>query len=158
MSCWQPMLLALHEQRDLAPLERPVGVAKGAGAVLLAFRRTDALGVAVVQGLLDLGADFFLGCVAQTITAALLETLDQRMDIDAVCLEQTLQSEYGGDDFAVTGRGQPADDIPQPRAAPVVVATTNKLERERQGSPPAAGVVSANAASPILGIVEAARQ
>ena len=42
--------------------------------------------------------------------------------------------------------------------APVVVATANELERERQGSPPAAAVVSAHAAPPILGIVEAARQ
>jgi hypothetical protein len=52
VTCGQPVLLALHEQRDLAPLERPVSVAKGAGAVLLAFCRTHALGIALVEGLL----------------------------------------------------------------------------------------------------------
>src|SRR5215471_5133688 len=103
MSRRQPMLLALHEQRDLAPLERPVGVAKGAGAVLLCFRRLDALGVALVEGLLALGADLFFGSVAQTITAAVLQMLDQRMNIDAVRFEQTLQCEHGSDDFAVAG-------------------------------------------------------
>ena len=70
------MLLALHEQRDLAPLERPVGVAKGAGAMLPAFCRTHALGIPLVEGLLDLGADLFLGSVTQTITTAVLQMLD----------------------------------------------------------------------------------
>src|SRR5262245_12646331 len=101
MSRWQPVLLAPQEQRGLAPLERPVGVAKGAGAVLLAFCSAHAFGIAVVEGLLDLGADLFLGSVAQTITAAVLEMLDQHMNVDAVRLEQALQSEHGGDDFAV---------------------------------------------------------
>src|SRR5262245_10629137 len=140
MSGGQPMLLALHEQRDLTPLERPVSVAKGAGAVLLAFCRAHAFGIAVVEGLLDLGADLFLGSVAQTITATLLEMLDQRMNVDAVRFEQTLQSEHAGNDFAVAGRDQPADDIAQTRAAPVIVATANKLERERHGFTPSSGL------------------
>src|SRR5262245_32624718 len=80
------------------------------------------------------------------------------MNIDAVRVKQALQGEYGGDDFAVGGRGQPADDVAQARAAPVIVATSNELGRERHGSPPTAGVVSTHTAPPILGIVEAARQ
>src|SRR5262245_31137982 len=108
----QPMLLALHEQRDLAPLELSVGIAKGPGTVLLCFRRLDAPGVALVEGLLDFGAHLFLDSVAQPATAV-LQMLDQRMNVHAMRLEQALQSEYGGDDFAFAGRGQPADDIAQ---------------------------------------------
>ena len=79
------MLLALQEQCDLAPLERPVSVAKGAGAVLLAFCRTHALGIALAVGLLHFEPYLLLGGVAQP-AAAVLEMLDQRMNVDAVRL------------------------------------------------------------------------
>ena len=80
--------------------------------MLLCFGRLDAFGVALVEGLLDFGAHLFLDSVAQPATAV-LQMLDQRMNVDAVRVEQTLQSEYGGDDFPVAGRNQPADDIAQ---------------------------------------------
>jgi hypothetical protein len=66
------------------------------------LRHLDALGEALVEGLLDFGAHHLLDGVAQPAAA---------VHIDAVRLQQTLQREHGSDDFAVAGRGQPADDI-----------------------------------------------
>ena len=61
----EPMLLTLHVERDLLPIELAVGVTERAGTVLLAFRRRDALGVADGTGILDLAADFLLVVLAQ---------------------------------------------------------------------------------------------
>src|SRR5262249_22634679 len=67
----KPMLLALTVERDLGPFGGTVGVAEGAGAVLLAFRRPHTLGVTFEAGLLDGGADLLFGLLGQTPTAGL---------------------------------------------------------------------------------------
>src|SRR5215475_4926067 len=65
------VLLTLAVARDLDPLERAIGVTERAGAVLLAFRRPHALGVAFDAGAFDRSADFLLIGVAQAAAAVL---------------------------------------------------------------------------------------
>src|SRR5262249_6981612 len=67
------LLLPLTVKRNLAPFERAVGVAEGAGAMLLAFRRFHPFGVADGAGVLDLAADLLFISVAQA--AAVLDMI-----------------------------------------------------------------------------------
>src|SRR5262245_25651907 len=80
----EPMFLALAVERDLGPFEGTVGVAKGAGAVLLAFRRLHTLGVTFDASLLDGGAD--LPLVVLTQTTAILDVIGEIKKAQAMVL------------------------------------------------------------------------
>src|SRR5262245_61944661 len=69
------VLLTLAVERDLGPLGRAVGVAEGAGAVLLAFRRPHALGVADGARVLDLATNSLLVGVAQAAAVCVLDVI-----------------------------------------------------------------------------------
>src|SRR5262249_2479887 len=84
----EPVFFTLHKQRDLGPFEGTVGVAEGAGAVLLAFRRLHALGVTFDASLLDGGADLPLVVLAQA-TAAILDMIGEIKKAQAMALQQT---------------------------------------------------------------------
>src|SRR5262249_431310 len=82
------LLLALDKERDLGPFERAIGVAKGAGAVLLGFGRPDTLGVAGGARVLDLAADFLLVVLAQAAAVCILDVIGERMKATAVGFQQ----------------------------------------------------------------------
>src|SRR6516225_7659046 len=104
----KPVFLALHEQRDLTPLQRPIGVAKCAGAVLLAFRRRHALGIAFDAGLLDGGADLLLSLLGQ---AAGLDVIGELVEALPVGLQQARDRAQRGKGLALAARCQQADRL-----------------------------------------------
>src|SRR5215470_13423218 len=85
------VLLTLAEERDLGPLERAVGVTERAGAVLPAFRRLYALGVAFDAGAFDRSVDFLLVGLTQA-TTAIFNVLGKRMKALAIGLQQARDS------------------------------------------------------------------
>ena len=60
----EPELLALAVKRHFGPLERPIGVAERAGAVLPGLRCIHSFGVAKSARVLDLAADLPLVVLA----------------------------------------------------------------------------------------------
>src|SRR5262249_47618603 len=92
MLAGEPLLLALGVKRDFGPFERPVGVAKRTGAVLLGLRRFHPLGVADGAGVFDLAADLLLllllVVLAQAAAVCVLDVIGERMKAIAVGLQQ----------------------------------------------------------------------
>src|SRR5262249_3092397 len=115
----EPMFLALHVARDLGPLGRAIGVAKRAGAVLLAFRRLHALGIANGARFPDRTPIFLLIGVAQT-AAAILNMIGEIKKAQAMALQQTRHSAQRCKGLALTIRHQPTNDVAKPRAVTVV--------------------------------------
>src|SRR6516164_3366407 len=103
------VFLTLAVARDLGPLERTIGVAEGAGAVLLAFRRFHALGVALDAGTLDRGADLLLVSVAQAVAVCVLDVIGKRMKAMAVGFQQARDGTQRSKGLALTVGGQQAD-------------------------------------------------
>src|SRR5262245_18904744 len=105
----EPMLLTLAVERDLGPLERAVGIAAGAGAVLLACRHLHALGVANGARALDLAADLLLVSVAQAAAVCVLDVIGERMKAMAVGFQQARDGTQCSKGLALTAGGQQAD-------------------------------------------------
>src|SRR5215472_17135329 len=103
------VLLTLAVERDLGPLERAVGVAEGACAVLLAFRRLYALGVAFDAGAFDRSVDFLLIGVAQAAAVCALDVIGERMKAIAVGFQQARDGAQCSKGLALTVGGQQAD-------------------------------------------------
>ena len=98
------MLLTLAVKRYLGPLERPIGVAERAGAVLPGLRRLDAFGVADGAGVLDLAADFLPVVFAQA--AAVLDVIGERMKGTAMGFQQARDGTKRGKGFTLAVRCQ----------------------------------------------------
>ena len=103
MPVGKALLLALDKERDLGPFERAIGVAEGAGAVLLAFRCFHALGVALDAGALDRGADLLLVGFAQA-ASAIFDVLGKRMKALAIGLQQARDSAQRSEGFTLAVR------------------------------------------------------
>jgi len=97
----QAIYLAFHEQRHLAELEFAVGTEPR-------LRRSNALLVANLMGLLDLSSDLFLIFFAYP---AVLDPLGERVNVGPVGVQQAQHGVHGSDDLAIAARGQPANDI-----------------------------------------------
>ena len=121
----QPMLLALAVERDLGPFGRTIGIAEGAGPVLLGLCRCDALGVTNGARVLDLGENLLLIVLGQT---AVLDVIGKRVKALVIGLEQTRDSAQSREGFAPAVRCQQADRLGQ---------RDGELARQRQGSSPA---------------------
>src|SRR5262249_46657386 len=106
----EAVLLTLDKERDLAPLQRPIGVAEGAGAVLLAFRCFDALSVAFDASLLDDGADLLLGLFGQ---AASLDVIGELVEALPVGFQQSRDRTQRGNDLALPTPCHQADRLAQ---------------------------------------------
>src|SRR6516225_247570 len=104
----EPLLLPLAVTRDFGPFERAVGVAEGAGAVLLAFRRPHTLGVAFDAGAFDRSADLLLVGFAQAATAA-LDVIGKRVKALVIGLQQARDGAQRGKGLAPAVRRQQAD-------------------------------------------------
>src|SRR5262249_31111775 len=107
---------------------RAIGVAEGAGAVLLVLCRLHTFGIAERVRVLDFDADLFLVGVGQTTTV--LNVFGKRMKVDAARLEHTPQGHDAGDNLAVLVNTESANDVAQPRTA-AVVATGGQFTRQR---------------------------
>src|SRR5262249_53548537 len=83
----EPMFLALHVARDLGPLERAVSITKRAGAVLLAFPRSHALGVANGARVLDRTTNFLLISLAQAAAVCVLDVIGELVEALPVDLQ-----------------------------------------------------------------------
>src|SRR6516162_592292 len=94
------MLLALDKECDLGPFERAIGVAKGAGAVLLALRRRDAFGVTNDARVLDRGADLLLVGFAQA-APAVLDVIGEVEKATIVFLQFARHCAHGGKSYAL---------------------------------------------------------
>src|SRR6516165_11338449 len=93
------VFLTLAVARDLGPLERAVGVAEGAGAVLLAFRRFHALGIAFDAGAFDRSVDLLLVGVAQA-APAIFDMIGKRVKALAIGLQQARDGAQRGKGLA----------------------------------------------------------
>ena len=94
------LLLALDKERDLDPFERAIGVAKGAGAVLLALRRRDAFGVTNDARVLDRSADLLLVGLAQA-APAVLDVIGEVEKATIVFLQFARHCAHGGKSYAL---------------------------------------------------------
>src|SRR6516162_4537662 len=96
MPLGKALLLALDKERDFGPFERAIGVAEGAGAVLLAFRCFHALGVALDAGALDRGADLLLVGFAQA-ASTVFDVVGKLVEGRSVGFQQARDGTKGGE-------------------------------------------------------------
>src|SRR5262249_35427647 len=123
----KPVLLTLAVERDLAPLERTIRIAKCSDAVLLALRRLHPLAVTFGARILDRGMDFLLGILGES-AAAIFDVIGESEKALLIGLQHARERAHGGPSLAFVVRLHLANNIAD-LGAVTVIARSGELLR-----------------------------